>query len=114
MALPWVRLDTAFPSNPKVLALVEDKQYRAICTYIGGLAYAGAHGTDGYLPKSSLPFLHGGTREAQKLVEVGLWIPHGSAGWDINGWSEFQPSTKETQDRRARAKAAAEVRWSKK
>jgi hypothetical protein len=111
--LPWVRLETAFPSNPKVLDLVASKSWRAITAYIGGLSYAGAHGTDGFLPDSALPFMHGSKRDAERLVDVGLWIPR-QGGWDINGWSEFQPSTQETQDRRSRAKAAAEIRWHKK
>lgn len=110
--LPWVRLETAFPSNPKVLMLVESKSWRAITTYLCGLSYSGAHGTDGFIPAHALPFLHGSKRDADRLADVALWIPR-QGGWDINGWAEFQPSTQETQDRRARAKAAAEIRWSK-
>jgi hypothetical protein len=110
MPLPWVRLDTAFPSNPKILHLVADKQWRAIVVYVGGLSYAGAHGTDGFIPSSALGFLHGSKRDAQILVETVLWIPC-QGGWDINGWAEFQPSNEETQRRRERAKIAAEKRW---
>ena len=111
MALPWVRLDSQFPSNPKVLALVEDKSWRAIVGYIGGLAYSGAHGTDGFLPKSSLPFLHSTAREAAALVSVGLWVPAGAGGWDVNGWAEYQPSNEETAERSRKAREAAHIRW---
>jgi len=38
MGLPWVRLDTNFGSNPKILYLIEDKKYRAAFVYITGLA----------------------------------------------------------------------------
>lgn len=112
MSMQWVRLDTAFPTNPKILTLVEDRQFRAIALYVCSLAYAGAQGTDGFVPQSALPFLHGSKRDADKLVEVALWHPN-IGGWEINGWSEFQPSTKETQERKSRARAAAEVRWGK-
>lgn len=110
MALPWVRLDTAFPQNPKVLMLAEDKKWQAIAVYVAGLAYSGAHGTDGFLPGGCLAFLHGTKRNATDLATVGLWNPV-KGGWEINGWAEFQPSTEEHKKRKARARAAAEARW---
>jgi hypothetical protein len=110
MGLPWVRLDTSFPQNPKVLMLVEDGKWRSIAAYIGGLAYSGQHGTAGFLPRSCLPYVHGTTRIADELVDVGLWIPC-PGGWDVNGWAEFQPAGDEAEKRRSKAKHAAEVRW---
>lgn len=112
LSLPWVRLDTQFPLNPKILTLVEDKQWRAVVAYVGGLSYSGAHGTDGFLPRLCLPHLHATAREAAQLVAVGLWLPAGNAGWDINGWAEFQPSDAETQQRSQKAREAAQKRWS--
>jgi hypothetical protein len=70
------------------------------------------HGTDGFLPASALPFLHGTKRNATDLASVGLWIPS-SGGWDINGWHEFQPSSDENEARRRKAKDAAQARWAK-
>ncbi len=110
MGLNWVRLDTAFPSNPKVLALVEDRQFRAISVYVCGLSYSGAHGTDGFIPMAALPFIHASKRDAEKLVEVSLWHPR-MGGWEINDWDEFQPSNEGTQQRKNRARLAAEERW---
>lgn len=110
MALPWVRLDTAFPMNPKVLGLAADRHWQGIASYVCGLAYSGGQGTDGFLPASSLPFVHGTTRTAEQLEGAGLWVP-GLGGWTINGWAEFQPSTSEHEDRRKRAQAAAYSRW---
>lgn len=110
MALPWVRLDTSFPQNPKVLMLTEDKKWQSITVYIAGLAYSGAQGTDGFLPSSCLSFLHGTKRNATDLCTVGLWMAR-RGGWDINGWTEFQPSSDEHQERSKRARLAAEERW---
>ncbi|MGH8879519.1 MAG: hypothetical protein ACRD0P_19580 [Stackebrandtia sp.] len=110
MSLPWVRLDTGFPHNPKVLMLAEDKKWQAITVYIGGLAYSGAHGTDGFLPQSCLPYIHSTRKQANELVIVGLWMPC-AGGWEINGWREFQPTSEENETRRKRARAAAEARW---
>lgn len=113
MPLPWVRLDTQWPHNPKFLMLAEDKKWRAISLYMAGLAYSGAHGTKGFLPSLCLPLLHGTKREAAELVEVSLWIPQ-PGGWDINGWSEFQPDTDDAEARREKAKKAAHARWRRK
>ena len=102
MGLPWVRLDVQFPSNPKVLDLVAAKQYRAAFAYLCSLAYAGQHGTDGYLPENCLMFLHASKAEANQLVAVGLWRAD-SGGWLINGWDEFQVSDDAAKKRRERA-----------
>lgn len=110
MGLPWVRLDTQFPSNPKILYLVEEKKFRAAFVWVASLGYAGAHGTDGFVPAAALPFMHATKADAKSLVEVGLWLAV-SGGWDINSWSEFQPSSDETQQRKKRAKDAAMARW---
>lgn len=113
MALPWVRLDTQWPQNPKFLMLAEDKNWRAITVYMAGLAYSGAHGTKGFLPALALPMLHGTRREAACLVEMRLWLPQ-QGGWDINGWDDFQPDTDDAQARRERAIKAARARWARK
>lgn len=108
--LEWVRLDTAFPRNPKILALVELKAFRAVTCYVAGLAYSGEHGLDGFIPRSALPFLHAGQREARQLEDVGLW-QWTEGGWDVHDWHDYQPTAQEAQDRRDRARAAAEKRW---
>ena len=102
MGLPWVRLDTQFPSNPKVLELAAAKQFQAAFTYLCSLAYAGQHGTDGFIPSNSLPFIHGGRAQANQLVAVGLWVLAPN-GWLINGWDEFQVSDDAARKRRERA-----------
>jgi hypothetical protein len=110
MALPWVRLDTQWPHNPKFLMLVEDKKWRAITVYMAGLGYSGAHGTKGFLPALCLATLHGSKKEATELMDVGLWLPQ-QGGWDINGWDEFQPEKDDAQARRDKAIKAAQARW---
>lgn len=111
MGLPWVRLETSLPTNPKVLALVEDKAFQALTAYICGLSYCGAQGTAGFIPRAALPFVHARKSDAAKLVEVGLWVEC-AGGWDVNGWLDFQPTSEEIQRRRDRAKKAAAKRWS--
>lgn len=110
MGLPWVRLDTQFSQNPKVLYLVEDKKFKAAFVYVAGLGYSGAHGTDGFIPGAALPLLHATKADAKALVDVGLWL-HVPGGWEVNSWNEFQPSNDETQARKQRARDAAMQRW---
>jgi len=110
MGLPWVRLDTQFPSNPKMLELVAAKQHRAAFVYLCSLAYAGQHGTDGYIPATALPFIHATKHDAKQLVTVGLWH-EAPGGWAINGWDEFQVSDEAAKKRRERAQKGAAARW---
>ena len=111
MPLPWVRLDTSFPINPKLLAMLQEKDgYRAAVVYVCGLSYSGAVGSDGFLPREALVHLHGRSADAERLVRHGFWWPQ-PGGWLINGWNEFQPSTPEDQKRRERAQAGAAARW---
>ena len=111
MPLPWVRLDTSFASNPKLLAMLLEKDgHRAAFVYLCSLGYSGAHGTDGFLIHECLPFIHGRQADAERLVRHGFWRVQ-PGGWLIHGWDEFQESTPETKARRARAQAGAMARW---
>lgn len=110
MGLPWVRLDTGFAQNPKILHLIEDKKWQAVVVYVASLGYSGQHGTDGFIPNSAIPFLHGTKKHANDLVNVSLWVGR-PGGFDINGWNDFQPSDEEIKRRSDRARKAAEIRW---
>ena len=112
MGLPWVRLESQFPQNPKVLALVEDRAWQSLSVYVCGLSYVGAHGTDGFIPRLALPYIHGRPADARKLIEVGLWVEC-AGGWDVNSWTDFQPTAEEFQKRKDKAKKAAAARWGK-
>ncbi len=112
MGLPWVRLDTQFASNPKILELASGKKWRAAFVYVASLTYSGQHGTDGYIPLTALPFIHATRNDASDLARVGLWNV-APGGWDINGWDEFQVSDEATKKRRERAQKGARARWDK-
>ena len=110
MALPWVRMDTQWPHNPKFLMLAEDKQWRAIVGYWAGLAWSGAQGQSGFVPYYALPTSLSTRREAEQLCDVRLWIP-GEGGYQINDWTEYQPTNEEHERRSERARIAAQKRW---
>jgi hypothetical protein len=112
MPLPWIRLDTAMPDNPKVLALVDlgDRGMAAAFVWTCSLAYSGKHGLDGFIPKNALSRINGRAPHVKLLLEYGLWKDEG-IGWSINGWEDFQESTEETQKRSDKARNAAMKRW---
>lgn len=113
MPLPWIRLDTSMPDNPKVLRLLAMKEgHRAAFVWCCSLAYAGKHGTDGLIEEFALARVNGRRVDAQRLVDVGLWEAV-DGGWQIHAWAEFQESTGETQARSERARVAAQKRWAK-
>lgn len=106
--LPWVRFDTTLPDHPKVLELVSRRGGAGSAfVYCCGLAYAGRHGTNGFIPTSALNRLHGRRSDAAALVDVGLWEDLGGDGWLIHGWDEYQQSTETTEEVRAKQKAGS-------
>lgn len=109
-ALKWVRLDTTTFENPKLLYLQEDKQFKTIVVYLQSMCYSGRHGLAGFIPKAALRIIGATPNDAQKLVQVGLWIP-APGGWQINGWDEYQLSNEEALRRSEKAKKAAAARW---
>lgn len=115
MPLPWVRLDSSFPTHDKVLALLDEREgHRAGFVYVCSLAYAGQHGTDGLIPYNALPFIHARKPDTQRLVAVGLWVTD-PAGWRIPNYLTRQQS-QAASDKviRARSIAGAKgncVRW---
>jgi hypothetical protein len=108
--LPWVRLDTGFPSNSKILGLVADRSYPAAFGYVCALAWSGGQGTDGFIPEVALSLCHLTHRSAQKLCRSGLFLPM-LGGYQINDWNEYQQMSSETQARSAKAQVAARIRW---
>lgn len=115
MPLPWVRLDTAMPDHPKVIDLCDegDAGMAAAFVWVCSLAYAGKHGTDGWIPRGALSRLNGKAKHAAMLVRHGLWEDQSPRGWRIHGWAEYQMLTATMEELRAagsnggRARAAA-------
>lgn len=109
MALPWVRLDSSIASHDKVLALLSDpspKRWQAAASYMFALGWCGEHGTDGRVPTSALPFVHGTTGTAALLVKYGLWDEHDITGYRIHNYAERQQLTTITEAKRVAASAA--------
>ena len=117
MALPWIRLDSHIASHDKILALVSDpsaKRWQAAFSYVSAIGWSGDQGTDGRVPKTALPFIHGTTSTARLLVKYQLW-DEALTGWTIRNFAERQELSVITAGKREMKRVAAEkgncVRW---
>lgn len=109
MGLPWVRLDTSIPAHDKILDLLDDpspKRWQAGLSYVFSLAWSAAQGTDGRIPRSALPFVHGSAAAAELLVVHRLWTP-ATGAWQIPNYTERQEMEAVTAGKRANRHVAA-------
>lgn len=113
MGLPWVRLDTSMPDNPKILGLLTERAGKgAAFVWVSCMCYSGKHGTDGFIPREAMSRVNGTSTEMRLLVSHGA-LKAVPGGWEIPGWDEFQLSDEDAKKRREKAQRAAAVRWSK-
>lgn len=87
-----MRLDTGIAHHDKTLALLADpspKRWQAVSSYVFGLGWSGEHGTDGFIPVTALPFIHGTTATANLLVKYGFWTA-AAGGWRIRNYATRQ------------------------
>lgn len=115
MGLPWVRLDTGIAHHDKIAALLMQRDgYRAVAVYVFSLAWAGGQGTDGHIPEHVVPLLHGTTKTAEMLAQVGLW-DEAPGGWQIRNYALRQELAEVTEQRDKAKKASSQkancIRW---
>ncbi len=111
--MSWVRVDSAMASNHKVLALLTERGGdHALCVYIFALGHSARQGLDGFIPEIALGLIHGRKKDADLLVNTGMWRPV-PGGYEVPDFAEFQPSGEESRRRTEKAKLAAHARWSK-
>jgi len=90
--LPWVRVDAGIASHDKTLALLADpspKRWQAMASYVFSLGWSGEHATDGFIPTTALPFVHGTKVTAGLLMQYGFWEPV-VGGWRIHNFATRQ------------------------
>ena len=117
MSLPWVRLDSHIGSHDKILNLLADpsqRRWQAAFSYCCALGWSGDQGTDGFIPKVALNFVHGTTNTARLLVTYQLWAEE-LTGWSIVNFIERQEMSAVTAGKREAARVAGQkancVRW---
>jgi hypothetical protein len=117
VSLPWVRVDTGIASHDKILALLSDsspKRWQAAFSYVAALGWCGNHATDGHIPCTALPFIHGTKATADLLVKYDLWQP-AVKGWHIPNYLVRQQSASTGEELKAAQQAGSKkgncIRW---
>lgn len=111
--LQWIRLDTTFPDNPKIMDLVDRNLHRVAFAHVEMMCHIGKTLTDGFFPEGALRRYAITKKDATIAVESGLWIPRPGGGYEINDWAESNPVDDAALARSERARRAAEKRWRK-
>jgi hypothetical protein len=109
--LQWIRLDTTFPDNPKIMDLVDNNQHRVVVAHVSMMCHIGKTETDGYFSEGALRRYAITKKDAGIAVECGLWIPKPGGGFAVNDWAESNPVDAAALARSEKARKAAEKRW---
>lgn len=112
--LMWVRLDTSIASHDKTLRLFRmgNRGVHAYAVYTFALGYCGAHATDGFVPDYALTMIHGTAKDAEALVEVGMF-DEVEGGWEIRNYAERQELAATTRRKREGSAKGACAKWMK-
>lgn len=94
--MAWFKVDDRLWSHPKFIAAGNS----AAGLWLRAGSYSAFYGSDGGVPMAALGLLGGRVRDAEKLVEVGLW-DRADDGYQFHDWTEFQPTAAEVQAKRA-------------
>ena len=93
--MTWFKVDDAFWSHPKTLALSKN----AVALWVRAGSYSGNHLTNGVINRDVLPMLQGTTEDANELVNAGLWIDH-IDGYVFHDWEVYQPTRDSVEKQR--------------
>lgn len=92
--MSWVKVDDGAPEHRKLLAAGAAACWLWMC----GLAYCNRQkAKDGIIPKSKVKLLYPGvgTKDARKLVDVGLWEELETGDFLIHDYHDYQPDAGE-------------------
>ena len=114
MSLPWIRVDAQMFTHPKIARLRDARKDRLIVTHLAAMMWSGHHATGGHIPTYALGMVQAQRKDANALVEAGLWDPDlDGDGWHIHDWADYNPTADAIQQMRERQRAKALKRWEK-
>jgi hypothetical protein len=97
----WFKVDDKLHDHRKA----RSAGTRAMGLWVFAGSWAADREDDGFVP-ADLIGRWGTRKDAERLVEVGLWHndeQDGEIGWRFHNWSEFQPTRAELEQQRAEA-----------
>jgi hypothetical protein len=95
----WFKVDDGFAFHPKAIAAGN----AALGLWLRAGAWCSGNLTDGALPRHMIGTFGAQRRDALRLVEAGLWCET-DAGYQFNGWTEWQPTKEQVKADREAAK----------
>jgi len=110
--VPWFKVDDHFWGHTKLVGL----DMASLGLWVKAGSYCACQLTDGVVTSAQIKMLGGTRRQAERLVEAGLWsvddAPSSVRRYAFHGWSEFQPKRddvllkrQEARERMAKARA---------
>lgn len=93
--MTWFRVDDKLAGHPKARAA----GLKSMGLWVMGGAWSSSYLTDGWVSESFVHDLRA-TKEAERLVDVGLWHPAPEGGWVFHEWAEMNPTRAEVEHRR--------------
>lgn len=96
VSMAWFKVDDKLWSHPKWLQTPP----AARGLWITAGSWCAQHEQDGHIPANALRLLGHTRREANALVNAGLWH-ESDGGWVFHDWAEFQPTAAELREKRA-------------
>ncbi|MGP9720933.1 MULTISPECIES: hypothetical protein [unclassified Corynebacterium] len=99
--MTWFKADDQLSRSKKVLQIPRRYRMQAMGLWILAGTWSAGELTDGFIPGHMLDELGATKAVAARLVASGLWreVP---GGFLFNSWSEFQPSSDDVREKRAR------------
>lgn len=107
--MPWFKVDDGFAFHPKALAAGN----AALGLWVRAGSWCGANLTGGALPRHMIGTLGAQKRDANRLVEAGLWCET-ETGYQFNSWDDYQPTKAQVEAERAAARERQRRHRSKK
>lgn len=101
--IPWFKVDDHLPTHRKVLAIPRGaRRLAAVGGWTFGGAWCSANLTEGRIPTAVLEDLAIPTKQADDLVDSGLWVPDGK-GYRMHDFAAYNPSKEQVERDRAAA-----------
>lgn len=101
----WFKVDDSFYMHPKVLGL----SARAGWLWLRAGCWSAQQMTDGLIPGDIVHVLGGSKKDADELVEAGLW-EHVQGDYGFHDWEKYQFTAEEIRARR-KANADRQKKW---
>lgn len=99
--MSWFKVDDNFYDDEKTVMLSAG----AVALWLRAGCWAAKHMSDGFVPVSIVGLLSAEAEaEAEELVSAGLWEAD-NGRYHFHNWTKYQPTKKETENRRAQLSA---------